>query len=506
LKRVCTSSILVAVSLVFPYAWFFAPFGLALLLRFIRDRKVSVAQVVYAGLVFGFITSAAGTAWFLSALPLESFPTSKMWIQVTAVVMTWGYVAASLAVPVPLGAVALKYVRSDLLFPFAAGIVWTLVELGRMWGFAITTYGRQSLFGPHFSAAALGYTLTEHSTLLQLAHPWGLDALNFSVAFGAGLITIASYRRVSRPTVVALASQLVVFCGVWHISSQSRAIIVSLNDTSKLRFALVSENIERAEVKGFNSGIQEGLLSAVRSQPTVDVVVLPENIGLSRLFPSKQEYLSFIEREVGARDILIVNFRHDLFSADDWNSPVLPSALAYDSTLNGELGRLRKHMLVPIGEYAPSFTKTFFSIIPDPMLQAYVRFIDAKDSERASVPSRTLSVGEFRGVRVGGLICSDIVSPYLYHKLVREHGAQVLINVASHAWFHGSQVLYWKNLQMARLHAVQNRVPMLVANNTSPSFAVDSLGNLIAATSAKTPGVVYVDLLIRKRTGSAPSI
>jgi len=98
------------------------------------------------------------------------------------------------------------------------------------------------------------------------------------------------------------------------------------------------------------------------------------------------------------------------------------------------------------------------------------------------------------GVRIAGLLCSDIVSPYLYRKFVQEQKPDLLINLANHFWFHGSRTLHSKTLQMARVHAVQNRLPMIVANNVAPSFALDPAGRVIAQSSWGARGVLYVEL------------
>jgi apolipoprotein N-acyltransferase len=490
LKLSLVASVVAGLGIVLPYGWFLAPLGLALFFSALRDSQGRVRQVVSCSLLFGAITAAAGTVWFLQTLPLTFLGIETVWVQVTTVSMTWGYVVASLAAPVPLGALALWFFRRSLFFPLFASIVWSVIEIGRMWMFALTTYGPRSLFGPHFSAAAIGYSLTEHSVLRQLAYPWGLDALNFCAAFIAGLIAVIPDLRASKRARVVFVSQIIGVVAVWIACQPSRSGIAAHGVSGSLRFAIIAENLDSVFDDSAYDVVQEDLSAAMSAQPPVDVIVLPEELGLTSTFWSKEDYRLFVERYVGTRDVLIVNSRNELFPADERNEYAESKKLVYESTQNGELGRYIKQMLVPLGEYAPSATKTLFSVIPDPSLQGYINEVEVISHDY----TRDLSVGNFRGVRLGGLLCSDLFSPYLYRRLVREHGAQVLINAANHFWFHGSRILHWKTRQIARVHAVQNRLPMLLANNMAPSLVLDSSGATVSETRWGDRGVVYADL------------
>ncbi len=490
MKLSIVASILAALGIAVPHGWFLAPLGLALFFSALRRSQGRVREVVSCSLLFGAITAAAGTVWFLQTLPLTFLGIENVWVQVTAVCMTWGYVIVSLAAPMPLGGVVLWRFRRSLLFPLFAGIVWSVIEVGRMWMFALTTYGPRSLFGPHFSAAAIGYSLTEHSALRQLAYPWGLDALNFCTAFVAAVIAVIPDLQASKRGRFVIAGQIIGLVAVWIACLPSRTGLADHGSAASLRFAVIAENLESVFDDSAYDVVRQELSTAMAAQPPVDVIVLPEELGLTSTFWSKEEYHLFVERYVGTRDVLIVNSRNELFPADEKNEFAESKKLVYESTQNGEGGRYIKQMLMPLGEYAPSFTKTFFSVLPDPSLQGYINEVAVVSYDH----TRALSVGNFRGVRLGGLLCSDLFSPYLYRRLVLEHGAQVLINAANHVWFHGSRILHWKTRQMARVHAAQNRLPMLVANNMAPSLVLDSSGAIVSETRWGNRGVVYVDL------------
>ena len=468
--------------------WFLAILGLALFFNDILFHTASMWRASWRGLVFGTLTGGAGTVWFLNTLPLDFLGIQNETVQVCAVVMTWLYVALSLGAPVALCAALLFRWRSSSLFPAIGGFLWGATEIGRMWSFAITTWAPNSLFGPHFSVSSIGYSSTENQILLQLAHPYGIDALNVIAAFIAAQLAIvpallSAQRPARMPAVLAIT-----FISL----ALSRTLLETSHpspETRPLRFAILAENF--LDVRDFTSHavVRDLVAQAAAAEPPVDVVLMPEEFSLTSLFWTKDEAAAFLKQHFGERDVLILNSRNELFPADETNENADPKKLVYDSTVSGEVGRYVKLMLMPLGEYAPAFTKTFFSVIDDPELQLYINDVVTLPTRGDSVATAT-----FHGMNIGGLLCSDILSPKLYKTIARDHKADVLVNLANQFWFHGSRLLHWKTIQMARVHAVQNRLPFLLANNMAPSFALDSRGKLLAESAWGTRDVLYVDV------------
>jgi apolipoprotein N-acyltransferase len=252
---------------------------------------------------------------------------------------------------------------------------------------------------------------------------------------------------------------------------------------------VISENIAAVRDPDSHEIVKELLLQAAQAQPPVDVVLLPEEFSLTSIFWSKEEAKEFTSQLFGTRNVLIVHSRNEVFPAEDTNSGIDPKKLVYESTNSGELGRYVKLLLMPLGEYAPAFTKSFFSLIDDPELQMYI-----DDVLQLPPPGQNVASVRFRGITIGGLLCSDILSPRLYRKLSSDHQPDVLINLANQFWFHGSRMLHFKTLQLARVHAVQNRVPFLMANNMAPSFALNPQGAIISQSSWMSREVIYIDI------------
>lgn len=484
------SAFCTAVGIVVPALWWLSLPGLCLFFWILLSRVERRSGALLSGVLFGVITGCAGTLWFWDTLPLNFLGILNPTTQTIAVGMTWLYVGSSLALSVPFGAVAIFTVRRSPFFPLITGLVWVLTEYLRMWGFALTTWGPKSLLGPHFSSAAVGYSLAENSYLLQLAAPFGLDGLNFVIAFTAALLAWLPRAAEQPKARVHAVAQLALVAVVFWLYPREQIVEGGASSDRSLRFAVISGNLDTVREHETHEMLIEELSTAAAGDPPADVILLPEEFSLTSIFWSVGDYQKFKERYLGGRDVLIMNSRNNLFPEDERNEAPESKKLVYDTTQSGEIGRYIKQMLMPLGEYAPAFTKTFFSVVPDPELHMYLEDVMVIDPEYTT----DLAVGTYRGVRIGGLLCSDLFSPYLYRSLVKDHGAEVLVNLANHFWFHGSRTLYWKMVQMARVHAVWNRRTLLIANNISPSLIINPMGETVQESRWGTRGVMYLTL------------
>lgn len=493
LAFLATSSALASVGLMVTFAWPGALVGLALFLRLLFSRENSTWRSAIYGFLFGSATGAAAILWFWDVLPLDFLGISSRSVQSAAVGISWAYVSFSLGLPVAIFAALMCAFRGSPYFPAAGAILWTITELGRMWTFSFATWAPNSLLGPHFSLAAFGYALTEQPLLLQLAHPWGLNALNFFVALGAGLLAVipdlGRETRMRQPFAAQSLCLLALLACAGFATRRDAP-----QPPTPLRVAILCENLVEVRDQASHTATSDLLARTAAVHPPVDVVVMPEEIGLASVFLSKGQAEAFYRTHFGTRDVLIMNTRNDFFTGEEIGSLREYKKLVYEGTTSGEIGRYAKHMLMPLGEYAPWSGKQVFSLLGDKDLQQHLEDLPATPSQR-----QPLEAVKFRGWRIGGLLCSDLLSTRLYRELAVSGQADLLVNLSNPFWFHGSHLLYNKTLQIAKVHAVQNRLPFLLANNTAPSFALDSFGRVIAQSGWKQRDVLVLDLPFRSR-------
>jgi len=419
---------------------------------------------------------------------LDFLEISSRNVQVCSVGITWVYVSVSLGLPVAFFAMLMRAFRGSPCFPSACAVLWPVVEIGRMWSFAIATWAPQSLLGPHFSPAAFGYAFAEQPFLLQLAHPWGLDALNFTIALVAGLLAVipdlAREPRIRRAFAVQSLCLLALLASTGFVAKRD-----VFQPPAKLRVAIVSENLAEVRDQTSHAATADLLARAAAVRPPVDVVVMPEEIGLASIFLSKGQAEVFYRTHFATRDVLVMNTRNDFFTGEESGPSREYKKLVYEGTTAGEIGRYAKYMLMPLGEYVPWAAKTVFSLLRDEDLKQHLAGVSTMPA-----PRQPLEAVKFRGWRIGGLLCSDLLSPHLYRELAVRGKADVLVNLSNPFWFHGSRLLHWKTLQMAKVHAVQNRLPFILANNMAPSFALDSSGRVLAESAWGKRDVLVLEL------------
>lgn len=493
MQALVLSALIASAGIVAPFLWVLAPVGLALFFRTLRTRDVTIARVMLCGLIFGTTTAGAAVGWFWETLPLDFLGILKPTVQRVSVGMTWLYVSLSLGIAIALVSPAIRACGGIYGGSVICALLWCVAERGRMWGFSLTTWAPGALVGAHFSVASVGYPLTESEVLRAFAFPWGIDGLNFLAAFCAAACVQLSLWRDKGSNIKLLCGELVV---VGLILAMSRAIIrpsAGGDRVAELRFAILANSFMDVRDVSSHSFIQGQIAEAARMDPPIDVLVFPEEFSLTSVFWSAEEARDFMRAHLGERDILIMHTRNDAFPANETNNSPEPKKLVYESTSMGELGRHIKRHLMPLGEYAPIFTRTFFALVDDPELQVYV---DGVHELPLSVQGADVTPVTWKGVRIGGLLCSELLSPSLYRSLVVRGRARILVNLANQFWFHGSRSLHDKTLQIARVHATQNHAPFILANNMAPSFVLGPRGELLKESAWGEARPLYVSVRV----------
>ena len=151
-----------------------------------------------------------------------------------------------------------------------------------------------------------------------------------------------------------------------------------------------------------------------------------------------------------------------------YNSSVLVGA-------DGEVkGHYDKVHLAPFGEYMP-FDTLF------PFLRQIVPMDVGAGSEQ-----RVLDTGKRT---IGPLICFEVLFGPMAENL-RRMGADVLVVVTNLAWFGGSSALP-QELEMARMRAIETRLPLVQSANTGISGVFDPYGRFAPVNAVLLPSGRY---------------
>jgi apolipoprotein N-acyltransferase len=473
---------LAALGLIFPAAWALTIVGLSLFFRVLWAPDLPLRTTLLYGWVFGSITGGAGVIWLLSIYPIARLGVTAPFLQIVLVGGTWLLTALVLGGAVALAAPLIRLAKHAWAPALAVALLWPLIELARMWAYALFTWGPHSFFGPHFSPAALGYVLTEQPYLLQFAHPAGLFALNGIIALIAGTGALISLQQDRRLQLAHVA----ILLAVLSLPLIDRYRAPEPNGT--VRVALLSANDAAEEREQVATSTR--LLLEQAAHTASDIVVFPEGYGLAGAYPNVAEGRATLAH-LFDRETLLIDWSYQRSAEAVRTRQPGEDLIEYYSTTRGLLASYTKIYLMPVGEYEPLAFHVLYSLFDSPGFHRYLSYLDnaiTKGDHVVTVP--------YHGTTLGALLCSDLLSPSLYRELGAAH-ADILINLGNQNWFHHAPILYGKTLQIAKTVAVQNRRPFLMANNSAPSFAVSAMGTLISQSSWNTPMVLVVDVPVR---------
>jgi apolipoprotein N-acyltransferase len=471
---IVTAAVLLWFGTLYSAFWFLALIGFSFFLYSILFQTSTSVGALVRGFLIGLASGGAGVLWLLDMFPIDFLPGMSTLGQLLLIDLVWSITALLAGVTSGLAALLLYLFKTNKLFPLIAGFVWIVQEEARMWLYALYSYSSESLLGAHFSQTASGYTLASQPYLLQLAYPFGLTALTFSfVVFSCFLAyLLRSYVNKSLPLTTYVAGGITLLLLLAPLF-----IHPPVSDTIPLR-ALVFSTTETLS----QEDLQVLFEDAISKHPEVDMIVFPEGIhptfltddNASRFFPDK--------------DVLVISSDQEQTITSYTNS------ISYQSTKTGVIAAYHKLFLMPQGEYFPAIATYMYPLSGDSEALA-----QAETLGKRLTRGEELVVAKQNTFVIGGLICSDILSPRLYASLVRDYGATVLVNISNPSWFRDSKTYHQKIEQIAKVHAVQNNRSLILASHRSPSFVINPSGVVIYKSMWDTPEVVFVELAVPVR-------
>ncbi len=149
------------------------------------------------------------------------------------------------------------------------------------------------------------------------------------------------------------------------------------------------------------------------------------------------------------------------------------------------ISRYDKMHLVPFGEYVPLSSVLFFV---NKMVEGIGNFI----------PGEEITLMEANGVKVGAVICFEVIFPELVRRFVA-HGARVMTTLTNDAWF-GDSAAPDQHFSMVVFRAIENRVPFARAANTGISGFIDAHGHILQSSPLFVEAALTASLYEGMRT------
>ncbi|GAA3957165.1 apolipoprotein N-acyltransferase [Allohahella marinimesophila] len=163
-----------------------------------------------------------------------------------------------------------------------------------------------------------------------------------------------------------------------------------------------------------------------------------------------------------------------------------------------EVGRYRKVMRIPFGEYVPLVSNVpFVKAQAEQFLGAFLNEIAAGDAHEVFTDDE---------VQLVPLICYETVFPAFAAKAVATAGegpGGLLLALSSNGWFGATHQPY-QHVHSAILRAVENRLPMVHVVNNGPSVVVLPNGRVLFKSPSQQAGGWLVDVPIAEQFEPAP--
>lgn len=327
--------------------------------------------------------------------------------------------------------------------------------------FIAVEWGHANLF-TGFGWSAIAYSQGPDLALLQVAALGGTALVALPIVYlnaALGLFFARTPWRLAHLAAALLLAAAMHGAGALMLGAPDRG-------SAPLRAGIFQSNYTN-EMKWDGEYTLEMIERAVRHSARleefepVDLMVWPEALVMHDF--SHPQIVGWLREYAQQQDTVLYTGAVRRDGAKSFNSSVLVSR-------TGEVAdSYDKVHLAPFGEYVP-----FENLIP--FVQQVV--------QSSTNPGEEQKVLESDGIRIGPLICFEVLFSPMSQKL-RAMGARTLVVITNLAWF-GHSAAIRQELEIARLRAIEARLPLIHAGNTGISGVFDPWGRFESVDSWAT--------------------
>lgn len=313
----------------------------------------------------------------------------------------------------------------------------------------------------------IGYSLNITAETVQLASVFGIYGLGLIVMLWS--VSLLFHKRVAIMLLVSIPFMLCIF-GIWRITENN-------HDGEYTNIRIIQPNISQtlkwqrtANMDIFAKHIR----MSAKDADTANIVIWPET-AVPFSYEEGVLWPEAFSKMLPENAVLITGVnRYEREPLQVFNSMMVfnhhGSAIAiYD----------KKH-LVPFGEYVP-----FRSLIPlEKITPGQLDFSVGKTE-------KTISIQDVPAFLP--LICYESIFPELSHHYDESDTPQWILNITNDGWF-GYSTGPYQHLEMARIRAVEQGIPLVRVANTGVSAVFDEYGRKLVASQLETEAIINIPL------------
>lgn len=447
-----SSSVFLTLSYFYPNLFgFLSLFFLVPLLFFLKNKDTNHISLAVSVVLFTIVILIS-TSWIFEAYPLDWLQIDSGLASLIIVSTVWLLFSLGIATffAILIFILQLKLFRSFNLLYEALGVasIWVMLEFIRSYLISFVLYGDQSLSGPHHTYYSLAYPVSQFIGMRDYLSIGGIYLASFVVI----LCNYLAYSFFIEKERKKKLFKILLFLAILISPS---VIMASLREAASQKFNIINfqTNFKVTNTKGDSlekwNEVSE-YISKIYARDSI--IILPENMNI---------FLNWDNYYFGNNNLFISSYTGKNY----YN-------MFYRLTdMSESVGFYQKQLLMPLGEYKIIWLSKIVNIIKLPQLINLETRDYAKKGENSYVY-------KYQGYKIGGVLCSENISPILHRDLVKS-GAVVIINIASQAPFHSSDLLSRQTLAINSARALETGRYLIVSTNMGASYILDDKGNVL---------------------------
>ena len=302
----------------------------------------------------------------------------------------------------------------------------------------------------------LSLTQSEYIRIIQLASI-EVHAISFIVI----CFNLILYRVLIERNTVFLKYFIVILCSIllfgnYHVNKQNNRSVEKLVNLSIGQPSIFPDEKWNPNLRLRNLAIMDSLLTKSLEEKA-DIIIWPEVAVTSFLANNSYDRIRFQNKLSGAYLITGIPERKTIDGINqNFNSSIILKP-------DGSYDTYQKIFLVPFAEYVPFFKN-------------WITKMNQFDDIGSFYPGSEYKIFNINDFKASILICYDSSSPNIVETMV-DNGAEMIFIITNDSYV--GQFMPYQHFQLARLRAVEQRVPIIQSANTGISGVILPSGKIL---------------------------
>lgn len=426
---------------------------------FFAIRSVSVKESFRLGFIAGLIHYMTLMYWIIHAMNV--YGKISLVLCVPVLFLFASYLSIYFAF---YTAIVTAYCQTPLKLAYLSPILWVALE-----------YIRSSIL-TGFPWELLGHSQYRFLHFIQISDIVGVYGVSFILVGTNGAIFLSIlgiFKKkwhqnsvTSHQWMLVLLTTGIVLTAIWGYGKKQLSFYENNPVQNRIQVAVVQGNIDQM-IKwkpAFQKSTVEKYLSLTQQASKSELVVWPET-ATPFYFKYDIELTHMVLEGVKQKGAWLLTGSP---SFEEQNGGFVFFNSAYLIDPNGTIQhRYDKAHLVPFGEYVP--LKEWLPFIG--------KMVEHVGDFKPGPVGKVLDVGT---IKMGTLICYEIIFPYLSRAMVK-NGASFLVNITNDAWY-GTTSGPYQHFSLAVFRAVENKRPIVRSANTGISGFINAVGRIEQTT------------------------